>query len=163
MKERRTDRRRAWVLLITEGLTIAFPPELYSARSQALGEGQRWADALASIVGAGASTPWLGRWEIGDLWISVVEEDLPASTDIPWVGTCWTPHGHPDPEALILGSQAQARRWVREPIDGAEPSGRTSSATSELAFFRARSGEYIVEAHRAKVVQPPGSAEDLLV
>jgi hypothetical protein len=141
--------------MITEGLTIAFPPELYSARDQALTEGRRWANALTSIGGGRVSEPWPGRWQVGDVWITLVEEDLPDMTDhpwSPWVGTCWTPDGYPDPVALIFGSRIGARRWVTEPIGDLRPTERMSSNTRELALFPARSGEYVVEAHLAKVV-----------
>jgi hypothetical protein len=73
--------------------------------------------------------------------------------DQPWVGTCWTPHGHPDPEALILEDRIKARHWVIEPIGEVPPSRRTSSMNSELAVFPARSAEYVVEAHMAKVIR----------
>jgi hypothetical protein len=115
-------------------------------------EGRRWANALTSIGRGSVSEPWPGRWQVGDVWITRLRRISPKWQHHPWVGTCWTPDGYPDPVALIFRSRIGARRRVNEPIGDLRPTERMASNTREFALFPARSGEYLVEAHLAKVI-----------
>lgn len=109
-----TDVDRAWVVLVTRGVTSAFAPELYRRPSRAALEAERWATALVPEH-AKVNQPFDGRWVAGDFDVRLVEIDwMPVGQ--PWIGTFWDRSGNPDPEALLLDGRADALSWVSEPI-----------------------------------------------
>src|SRR3990170_5670116 len=61
--------RQRWVLLVTEGLMVAYPPELYAERAVAERECERWAWLLAAKLQTAVERPFEGRWEIGEHWV----------------------------------------------------------------------------------------------
>jgi len=142
------------VLLVSEGLSVAFPPEVYRARHKAEREMVRWAQALEAVATTPAISPFSGRREIGDYWVRMVEaEGTPSSVSALWVCTFWTTDGYPDPEALLLQGRARARDWVRKPLSGVLPPVNWSSGDwSETATFIDKGEECTAEAHLAKIV-----------
>lgn len=107
----------AWVLLVTDGQAIEFPPELYRSPSLAHAEAEHWAWFLSSPGGFAARRPFADRWEVGIRDIRVIELSAQAhiETNDAWVGTHWTRHGYAEPEGVFLESRQVARDWVESP------------------------------------------------
>jgi hypothetical protein len=111
---------RAWVVLVTEGTTVAYPPEIYSTLGRAVMESERWAWILGSD-GAVVERPFDGRWRTGDFDIRLVEVDWIGVFEA-WIGTYWDRDGNPDPEAVLLSDREDARSWVEvSPRVGVNP------------------------------------------
>jgi hypothetical protein len=154
MKSDRSKDQSFLVLLVSEGLSVAFPPEVYLARHKAEREMIRWSEALEAVATTPAIAPFSGRREIGDYWVRLVDaEGTPSSTSALWVCTFWTTDGYPDPEALLVQGRARARDWVRQPLSGVLPPASWSSGEwSETATFIDKGEECTAEAHLAKIV-----------
>ena len=141
-----------WVLLVTDGLTVELPPELYRNRDSAEREGDRWAHLLSMRTGDRIERPFEGRWEIGDHWIRLVNSYLPEEGADVWVGTYWGRDGSPEPEAALFAAAADARAWALEPAPG-----RLSYETHETPWsiavtYKVRGGDEEAEVHRGKVI-----------
>ena len=141
-----------WVLLVTDGLTVEFPPELYRDHDDAEREAERWARILATRSGASVERPFPDRWEVGDEWIRLVSSFLPEEGSEIWVGTYWTRDGSPEPEAELFSDRNEAIGWVRESSPGAVRVESHSTAWSTWARYRVRGGEEEGEVHRAKIL-----------
>lgn len=142
-----------WVLLVTEGLVIRYPPEIYHELAVAEREGERWSWLLSIESRTPVERPFEGRWQVGDHWVRLVEADLFEDTaEEIWVGTYWTRDGVPDPEAELFTSREEARGWVIRPMPG-----RVLHALHELPWsvstaFQIRDEQEEASAHLAKVV-----------
>lgn len=114
---------RAWVLLVTDGTILEFPPELYVDLSLATREAMRWAEILAMGNRRLIRRPFEGRWEVGPRDIRLVPAQLAQSLAgrEPWVGTHWTRDGYPDPEAVLLPGRIEAKAWAESPYRGEVP------------------------------------------
>lgn len=141
-----------WVLLITDGLTVEFPPELYRDHDDAEREAEHWARVLSARSRASVERPFPDRWEVGDEWIRLVSSFLPEEGTEMWVGTYWTRDGSPEPEAELFPNGTEAVTWVRETPEGAILIESHDSAWSAWAKYRVRGGEEEAEVHRAKIV-----------
>ena len=141
-----------WVLLVTDGLTIEFPPELYREHDDAAREAERWARVLSARSGVRIERPFQDRWQVGDEWIRLTPSFLSEDGHEIWVGTYWTRDGSPEPEAELFADGNEARSWVREPAAGAALVESHETAWSATASYRVRGGEEEAEAHRAKIV-----------
>jgi hypothetical protein len=143
-----------WVLLITDGTVIEYPPELYGSYQRATFEAERWAWVLSGAGWSEIERPFEGRWSIADKDIRLVPIDAEASSFIePWIGTFWTRDGAPDPEAIVFANREDAGDWVVMPPEGAASSVPETSLPWLLSVTHRRGDdeEYSV-AHRAKVV-----------
>ena len=156
------DRVRAdgewWVLVVSDGLTIEFPPELYRDHDAARSEAERWARVLSRRSRSPIERPFEDRWQIGDEWIRLTHAFLPEEGPEIWVITYWTRDGYPEPEADLIAEAAEARAWVLEARAGAVLVEAHDTSWSAAARFRVRGGEEEAEAHRAKVVTELGRA-----
>jgi hypothetical protein len=153
-----------WVLLVTDGFTVEFPPELYREREEAEREAERWARALARANREHIERPFEGRWQMGDRWIRVTHSFLPEEGSQIWVGTYWGRDGSPDPEAALFADSADAREWALEPPAGGLPIESHETLWSVMARYRVRGGEEEAEVHRAKVLatlSEPSSEEPI--
>lgn len=144
--------RRLWVLLVTEGFSIAYPPEVYEDAGLAQREGERWAWVLSEASRTLVDRPFAGRWEVGEYWVRVVPAFISEGASHLWVGTYWTSDGVPDPEAALFGTSADAKQWVLTPAPG-----RVLIRFDELpwlmrAIFKIREDEEDATVHLAKVV-----------
>lgn len=143
-----------WVLLVTGGTVIEYPPELYADRARARQEAERWAWILSGAGWSEVVRPFTDRWEIGERDVRLVtgEPAEPVGSGEWWVGTFWDRSGNPDPEALIFDSKNAAREWVLDP-----PGVTPAIDRQELDWFIAATylhggeEEYAV-AHLAKLV-----------
>lgn len=120
----------AWVVLVTGGTVVEYPPELYLDRERGEEEAERWAWILSGAGWVDVKRPFVGRWQVNDRWVRLVEISLPSSASLEelWIGTYWDRDGNPDPEARILRGRAAAKKWVdMPPFDYASP-----------AYFEAR-------------------------
>jgi hypothetical protein len=107
-----------WVLLVTEGLSMAFPAEVYSDERVAEREAERWAWLLSRGGHTRVERPFAGRWEVGDFWIRLVQAFLHEEGSEIWVGTSWTRHGYPEPEAELFADRSEAKAWAITPPHG---------------------------------------------
>lgn len=148
----RSDPQR-WVLLVTEGITVAYPPEVYRDRAVAEREGERWAWLVSTESRTPIERPFGGRWQVGERWVRLVDAHvLEETSDEIWVGTYWTRDGVPEPEAELFGGRDQAREWVVTPGPG-----RVLYAFHEwpwlvAATFKFRGDEEEATAYLAKVM-----------
>ena len=148
-----TPNGRAWVVLVTDGTVIAYPPEIYRQRSRAVLESERWAWVLAGEGMLKIERPFDDRWSVADRDVRLVEVDWRASIDVPWIGTYWTRDGAPDPEAVVLEDEVDARAWVREsPRPGLVEPQTFDNAWFSVAAYTVRGEEEYAVAHLAKVV-----------
>jgi hypothetical protein len=147
-----------WVLVVTDGLTIEFPPELYRDRDAARSEAERWARVLSRRSRTPIERPFEDRWQVGDEWIRLTHTLLPEEGPEIWVLTYWTRDGYPEPEAELIADAAEARAWVLEARAGAVLVESHDTPWSAAARFRVRGGEEEAEAHRSKVVAGPTSS-----
>jgi hypothetical protein len=141
-----------WVLLVTDGFTVEYPPELYRQRDDAEREAERWARVLSRAHREDIDRPFEGRWQIGDRWIRVTYSFLTEGGSQIWVGTYWGQDGSPEPEAALFADAAEAREWALEGPAGAVPVESHETPWSVAATYRVRGGEEEAEVHRAKVL-----------
>lgn len=141
-----------WVLLVTNGLTVSYPPELYREYEHAEREGNRWAHILSARTGEPVERPFAGRWQIGDYWVRLVYSFLPEEGSEIWVGTYWSRDGSPEPEAALFADALDARAWVLEPPAGAIRIETNETRWSAAARYGVRGGEEQAEAHCAKAI-----------
>jgi hypothetical protein len=147
----------AWVLMITDGNVLEFPPELYVDSSLARWEARRWAACLAGGVERSIREPFEGRIEVGhrDVRLSPVIVPRPWPGGEAWVGTHWTPYRYPDPDAVILTGAQAAAAWARSPRFGHAPAEVTEHVDEMVATFRMGGEEEHYRATMLKCVCRP--------
>lgn len=107
-----------WTLLVTTGNVVTYPPEVYTDERVAEREGERWAWILSNAGRVPVERPFPGRWEVGDWWVRLVQALLHDESPDIWVGTHWTRHGFPEPEAELFADRAKAKEWAITPPRG---------------------------------------------
>lgn len=143
----------AWVLLVTDGTVISYAPEIYCCRQRAVLEAERWAWFFSGQGTLDVEQPFEDRWTVADRDVRLIPVAADAVLDSPWVGTYWTRHGFPEPEALILDGERDARAWVREPpYEGLDPPIFFDTPWFSAAVYVLRGEEEYAVAHLAKVV-----------
>jgi len=144
---------RRWVLLVTEGLTVAYPPEIYRERTMAEREAERWAWLFSIASELPIERPFEGRWQVGEHWIRLVDAHMyEEKSDEIWVGTYWTRDGLPDPEAELFASREEAREWAVTPSAGRVLRELHELPWSVSAAFQIRDEQEEASVHLAKVV-----------
>lgn len=141
-----------WVLLVTDGFTVEYPPEVYADEQTAESEGERWSWLLARRARATIERPFRGRWDIGDRSVRLVQAQLVEEVDEMWVGTYWTRHGFPDPEAELFPNAEAAQDWVLTPPPGGLVVEVLKSPWTVGASYRVRDSQEEAVAHQAKVI-----------
>ena len=141
-----------WVLLITDGTVVEFPPEIYLNHAYAATEAERWAWVLAGGGEMAIRRPFEGRWEVGVRDVRLVEcrPKLFELAEAWWVGVHWTEDGYPDPEAKLLKGRDAAVTWTQEAPAGLQLSSTQLSESVVSSSFG--EGMELSVAHRAKVV-----------
>jgi hypothetical protein len=141
----------SWIVLITDGTVIEYPPEVYSSEDLARDEARRWAWILSGMG-------WLpveedgNRWSVRDRDVRLVQVEGQGS----WVGTFWTWDGYPDPEATLLRDRGQAREWVVSPLHAAlKPVSIEENEWMVVATFDRKGEEAYAVAHRVKRLVAP--------
>jgi hypothetical protein len=110
-----------FALIITDGVALEYPPELYESHTRAQLEGERWAWILSGTGWLEVERPFEGRWRVGDRDVRLVPVTLEREVKGElWLAQYWTEDGVPDPEALVLSDRDEALAWVREPPCGAD-------------------------------------------
>jgi hypothetical protein len=143
----------AWVVLVTDGALVSYPPEIYRSLPRASLEAERWAWLLSGEGRVEVGRPFGDRWTVGERDIRLVGVGPFGELTSPWVGTYWTRHGAPDPEAVILSGEFDARAWVREPpSDGLKEPRIFDTKWSSAAIYVVQGEEEYAVAHLAKVV-----------
>ena len=142
----------AWVILITDGTVIEYPPEAYETAEQARSEAQRWAWVISGMGWLPIEETAADRWLVGDRDVRLVHVDGEGE----WVGTFWTWDGYPDPEATLLRQRSEARSWVTAPVLGVlEPISVEENDWMIVATFERKEEEVYAVAHRLKRVAAP--------
>lgn len=149
----------SWVLLVTNGLTVEFPPELYRDRDLAESECERWAYLLSAQSGQPIVRPFEGRWQVADRWIRLVHSFLAEDGTEVWVGTYWGRDGSPEPEAELFADREDARTWVLEAPPGGVAIETHETRWSAATAYQVRGGQEEAEIHRAKIVAAPPLAD----
>jgi hypothetical protein len=141
-----------WVILITDGTVIEYPPEGYETAEQARGEAKRWAWVISGMGWLPIEESADNRWLIGDRDVRLVKADGEGA----WVGTFWTWDGYPDPEAILLREREEARSWVTAPLHGVlGPTSLEENDWMIVATFERKEEEAYAVAHRLKRVAAP--------
>lgn len=65
----------AWVILITDGTVIEYPPEAYESAEQARNEARRWAWVLSGMGWLPIEESAHDRWVVGDRDVRLVQAD----------------------------------------------------------------------------------------
>ena|SRR5215213_7392140 len=102
----------SFVLLITDGTVIEYPPEIYRDMRTAELEAERWAWVLAGGGWQEVVRPFPGRWQVAGRDIRLVTTPAAEVVGETWVGTYWTEDGYPEPEATLFIDRQSAREWV---------------------------------------------------
>ncbi len=68
------------------------------------------------------------------------------------MGTHWTRHGYPEPEAVPFQSEADAREWALGPLPSGVPIEVNDTPWSRDVVFRLSDEEECSQVQRAKVV-----------
>lgn len=115
-----------YAVIVTDGVALEYPPELYDSRARAILEAERWAWILSGTGWLEISRPFGERWVVGDRDVRLVRLTTHSESESEhWIGQYWTEDGVPDPEALLFGSREAAMSWVLEPPFGADPATET--------------------------------------
>jgi hypothetical protein len=141
----------AWVILVTDGTIIEYPPEAYEAADQARSEARRWAWVISGMGWLPIEEPADDLWVVGDRDVRLVLADGEGD----WVGTFWTWDGYPDPEATLLRDRREAQTWVTAPIHGLKPISVEENEWMVVATFERKEEEAYAVAHRLKRVAAP--------
>jgi hypothetical protein len=107
-----TSTMSTWVILVTDGTVIDYPPEAYLSRETARNEARRWAWIISGMGWIPIEEPEDDRWTVDDRDVRLVHVEGEGG----WVGTFWTWDGYPDPEATLLEDRTTARAWVTAPL-----------------------------------------------
>lgn len=138
-----------WVILVTDGTVIEYPPEAYTSEEAARSEAQRWAWIISGMGWLPIEESAEGRWAVSDRDVRLVRVDDEGE----WVGTFWTWDGYPDPEATLLPDRVAARAWVTAPLhDVLAPVGVEENEWMIVATFDRRGEEAYAVAHLLKWV-----------
>jgi hypothetical protein len=145
----------AFVVMVTDGTVLEYAPEIYRSPERASLEAERWAWILAGGGWLEITTPFEGRWNVGDRDVRMVPTTWrDRARSRPWVCTFWTEDGYPDPEALILAGRHEARTWALEAPQGY--AGATEVLEEEwmiAATYSHGEDEAVAAAHLAKVIE----------
>lgn len=103
---------RCWVLLVTRGLRVWLPPEVYLQRDLALREAARWSRTLRVSVHPPTFAPSVRA-------LHVIETLFPE----PWractvrVGVTWTARSYPKMKVeLMAADEAEGAAWLRRRV-----------------------------------------------
>jgi hypothetical protein len=141
-----------WVILVTDGTVIEYPPEAYATAEQARSEAQRWAWIISGMGWLPVEESADNRWLVGDRDVRLVRADGEGA----WVGTFWTWDGYPDPEASLLRDQVAARAWATAPLHGLlAPTAVEENDWTIVATFERGGEEAYAVANRLKRVEAP--------
>jgi hypothetical protein len=138
-----------WVILVTDGTVIEYPPEAYASAEAARSEAQRWAWIISGMGWLPIEESAEDRWTVGDRDVRLVR----AEGEGEWVGTFWTWDGFPDPEATLLRDRTAARAWVTAPLhDVLAPVAVEENEWMIVATFDRKEEEAYAVAHLLKPV-----------
>ncbi len=125
-----------WIIFVTDGTVIEYPPEAYNTLAAATSEARRWALTL-SRGREEIEEVAPDRWRVADRDVRIVRGVGTGE----WVGTFWTWDGYPDPEAILFKSWTDARAWAVAPLhEVLEPHDVEETEWSVAATF-VRSGK----------------------
>lgn len=140
-----------WIVLVTDGTVIEYPPEAYESEELARDEARRWG-WIVSGMGWLPVTEQSDRWSVGDRDVRLVRAEGEGS----WVGTFWTWDGYPDPEAALLRDRRSAREWAVAPLFGSlEPMSVEENDWMVVATYERKGEEAYAVAHRLRRLAAP--------
>ena len=92
-----------YAVLVTDGVALEYPPELYETEPQATFEAERWAWVLSGTGWLEVERPFDGRWRVGDRDVRLLRvATVGMSGRGYWVGQYWATDGVPDPRHCYL-------------------------------------------------------------
>ncbi len=148
-REDLTSTMNTWVILITDGTVIDYPPESYDSLETARDEARRWAWIISGMGWIPIEETADDRWTVGDRDVRLVHVEGEGG----WVGTFWTWDGYPDPEATLLQDWTTARAWATAPLhDDLAPVAVEENEWMIVATFDRGGEEAYAVAHLLKVV-----------
>jgi hypothetical protein len=138
-----------WVVFVTDGTVIEYPPEIYATAEGARREARRWAWIISGMGWLPVEEAADDRWTVGDRDVRLIHVDGEGE----WVGTFWTWDGYPDPEATLFPGRSAARAWVTAPLhDVLEPVSVDENDWMMVATFEREGEEAYAVAHLLKRV-----------
>jgi hypothetical protein len=141
-----------WVILVTDGTVIEYPPEAYESLELARDEARRWAWILSGMGWLPIEEHGDERWTVGDRDVRLVRAEGIGG----WVGTFWTWDGYPEPEAALFLDWNEARSWIVAPLnDALEPASIEENDWTIVATFERGGEEAYAVVHRLKRVVAP--------
>jgi hypothetical protein len=142
--------RRCWLIIITKGLRVSMPPEVYLERRMAARERRRWITTFkpgADAVLDSSPVP-LGSRRL----LHVIETDFlePWRACPLWIGVRWSGQSFPRLSAHLLAADSEeAAAWVRRRSRKALDPSEDPELRFECSFERKGVPAY-VGMHRAK-------------
>jgi hypothetical protein len=142
--------RRLWVVAITEGTELRFPPEVYPTLSRATHEAYHWRWFLSRADEAKSTEVTEGHWRVGRVHVHLAPATLPSSPPglELWVGF-QTRGPASQPRFALFASRGEARTWV---LSGSRLMKRASreQPLCTTAQYGSDKTELWVGCHRAK-------------
>jgi hypothetical protein len=119
---------RCWVLIVTRGLKVWLPPELYLSRDLAAREAVRWHAILRLPVDA-------PHYSSSARYLHLVESMFPEPWRAcpVWVGVSWHVHSFPRPKIELMAADTQeANEWLKRRT----PKGIDMGKSGQVQFER---------------------------
>ncbi len=144
--------RRCWLIIITKGLRVWMPPELYIVRSLAVREARRWVEALSrrhAREDPVAASPIHLRDQV---LLHVIETDFeePWRSCPLWIGIRWSERSYPRLKLELMAADAdEALAWIRSQSRNPLMGSNESEVRLECSFER-RGVRSHIAAHRVK-------------
>ena len=130
-----------YVLLITDGTAIEYPPEIYREVERGRLEAERWAWVIAGGGWQEVTEVFADRWEVAGRDIRLVPTSAQELSETSWVGTYWTDDGYPEPEAVLFSDRESARQWALDDPRGQQPTDFAEQPWWFAATYRRSNGE----------------------
>lgn len=120
---------RCWVLIVTRGLRVWLPPEVYvHDRENAIREARRWCAMLRIPLEPGDYSPRTKSLHL----IQMVFPDPWRACPV-WVGINWSVRTYPAMKTeLMAADESEATAWLRRRV----PKSATTDSTGQVEFER---------------------------
>jgi hypothetical protein len=145
--------RDARVVLVTEGVFVAYPPEVYRSAARALSEAHRWASLIRDLERSPILPLSDSAWSVGEFVVHAIDSVMPGTSLEPWIGTYWTQGGTLGPEAEIFPDRPSAQRWVIDAVPGRNRIELHETPWSIRATFQFDAYEEHAVVQKAKMVR----------
>jgi hypothetical protein len=131
--------RRCWLLVITNGLRVWIPPELYLESRMANREARRWILTLSRRRPPADPLRAAPIKLRANMLLHVIETDFvePWRACPLWVGVRWSERSHPRLSSELMAADAEeATSWIRSHARSALDPGSDPELRFETTFIR---------------------------